>query len=319
MTNVPNTTNLNIAGDTIEISRGAATSDVVATLDDVRHICEYLSTKLPASISKPLSDKLVPALIARLTSDWLDSSIPTSLNELGPYQTVLSSVSGLADYIEGLGWPCQELSEWVEKAPRNWLARRKEDALASVRALCSQGISNKKEVERVETQMVSRDDAIMAGETAEEVDDDWAAWDNDGGDKASETGETEAQKQETANIEEEDMDADAWGIEDDTEDATESKSEKGSKGNPEEEDGDAWGWGDDDEPGDGQGAEKKSEAAANDSPKKSKKPNGEARKTGPQERELTLREKYTVTGIPDAIMEIITQIVSDAQELAQPG
>lgn len=319
VTNVPNTTNLNIAGDTIEISRGAATSDVVATLDDVRHICEYLSTKLPASISKPLSDKLVPALIARLTSDWLDSSIPTSLNELGPYQTVLSSVSGLADYIEGLGWPCQELSEWVEKAPRNWLARRKEDALASVRALCSQGISNKKEVERVETQMVSRDDAIMAGETAEEVDDDWAAWDNDGGDKASETGETKAQKQETANIEEEDMDADAWGIEDDTEDATESKSEKGSKGNPEEEDGDAWGWGDDDEPGDGQGAEKKSEAAANDSPKKSKKPNGEARKTGPQERELTLREKYTVTGIPDAIMEIITQIVSDAQELAQPG
>ncbi|EKG14672.1 RZZ complex subunit Zw10 [Macrophomina phaseolina MS6] len=315
---VPNTTRLNITDQTIEIVRGATAVDVVATLEDIRHLCDYLSTRLPQSISKPLSEKLIPDIVSRLNSDWLASSIPTSLDGLGPYQKVLSSVSEIAGYIGGLSWPCQGLMEWVEKAPDNYVARRRESALASVRELCSQGFRQKKEVERVETQMVSRDDAIMAGETAEEAEDDWAAWDNDDEEKASQSATTKSEKQGKAEVDEEDLDVDAWGIGDDAEDSTaEATSEEDPKGSLEEEDTDAWGWGDDDEPGDVENTERRSDAAK-ESPKKPKRANGEAQKGAPKERELTLREKYTVTVIPDAIMEIITQIVSDAQTLSQP-
>lgn len=301
--------------DTLEITRGVPTPSVVATIDDIHIICGYLSKRLPTSISMPLSEKLLPSLVSRLTSDWLDASIPVALDGLDQFQDVLSSVSGLAGYIEELGWASKELNEWVEKAPRNWLARRKEDALASVRDLCSRGIQHKKEVERVETQMVSRDDAIMAGEDAEE---DWDAWDNDDGEKASEATSTEDQKEESQHAEEEDMDADAWGLDDDAEadNSTEAKSEKGSKGNAEEEDAEAWGWGDEDAGEDPEAAEKKSEAVTKEPLKKTNA--AKSQQSEHQERELTLRETYTVTEIPDAIMEIIAQVVSDAQALARP-
>ncbi|KAF4536706.1 RZZ complex subunit Zw10 [Lasiodiplodia theobromae] len=294
---------VSIADDTIAVSSGAAPSDVVT---DVRHICEFLSKRLPASISGPVCEKLLPGVVSRLIADWLDPSIPVSLDHLGSFQDTLSSVSSLARYVEDLGWPCKELHEWVEKTPRNWLARRKEDALASVRELCSQGIRHKKEVERVETQMVSRDDAIMAAEAGEEADEGWDAWGNDEAEKTSEAAETKG-KQGASHVEEEEMDADAWGLDDDAE----SKSEKGSKGNPEEEDTDAWGWGDDDE-----AADMPKDVASQEH---SSKPNGETGRSGAQERELTLREKYTVTGIPDAIMEVITRVVADAQALAHPN
>ncbi|OJD31106.1 rzz complex subunit zw10 [Diplodia corticola] len=310
----PNAAAVKVADNTIEISSGAAPSDVGATVADVRQICDFLSKRLPASISAPLCERLLPGVVSRLIVDWLDPSIPVSLDHLGLFQDTLSSVSSLARYIDELGWPCKELHEWVDKAPRNWLARRKEDALASVRALCSQGIRHKKEVERVETQMVSRDDAIMAAEAGEEAEEGWDAWDNDDGEKPLEPAGTKAEKQET--VEEEDMDADAWGLDDDAEgdNATEAKSEKGSKGNPEEEDTDAWGWGDDEEAGEAGAADDQKGGATREQPSK---PNGRTERSAPQERELTLREKYVVTGIPDAIMEVITQVVADAQALAQ--
>ncbi|OMP81376.1 Centromere/kinetochore protein zw10-like protein [Diplodia seriata] len=305
-----------IADNTIEVSAGVAPSDVGATVADVRQICDFLSKRLPASISTTLCEKLLPGVVSRLIAGWLDPSIPVSLDHLGPFQNTLSSVSHLARYIEELGWPCEHLHEWVDKAPRNWLARRKEDALASVRALCSQGIQQKKEVERVETQMVSRDDAIMAAEAGEEADEGWDAWDNDDSEKLSEATKAEDEKQGTLHVEEEDMDADAWGLDDDAEgdNATETKSEKGSKGNPEEEDTDAWGWGEDEEAGDAGAADNQKVVATQQQPSK---PNGGTERSAPQERELTLREKYTVTGIPDAIMEVITQVIADAQALAQ--
>ncbi|GME28398.1 RZZ complex subunit Zw10 [Neofusicoccum parvum] len=294
VTDSPNGTSLATTDDTLEITRLAAVPSVVATVGDVQYICEYLSKRLPSSISTPLSEKLFPGLVARLTSDWLDTSIPVSLDNLGPFQHVLASVSGLARYAEELGWPSKELNEWVEKAPRNWLARRKEDALAS---------------------MVSRNDAIMAGEEAE---DDWDAWDNDDGGKTSEAADAKEQKQESQHVEEEDMDADAWGLDDDTEgdNPTEAKSDKSSKDMAEEDETEAWGWGDDDANGDAEEVEKKSDVATKEP---SKNPSGKAQGSAPQERELTLREKYTVTEIPDAIMETITQVVSDAQALAQPN
>ncbi|KKY17895.1 putative centromere kinetochore protein zw10 [Diplodia seriata] len=156
----------------------------------------------------------------------------------------------------------------------------------------------------------------QADKAGEEADEGWDAWDNDDSEKLSEATKAEDEKQGTLHVEEEDMDADAWGLDDDAEgdNATETKSEKGSKGNPEEEDTDAWGWGEDEEAGDAGAADNQKVVATQQQPSK---PNGGTERSAPQERELTLREKYTVTGIPDAIMEVITQVIADAQALAQ--
>ncbi|KAK8168092.1 hypothetical protein IWX90DRAFT_425066 [Phyllosticta citrichinensis] len=298
--------------DKITVDRGAAPAGVLATLDDARNLCQYLHGQLPGSVSEPLAEKFVPGMIARLTSDWLDPSIPISLDGLNSFQEILSSVSRFAIFVDELGWMGKsELMTWVEKAPRNWLARRKEDALASVRVLCSSGISQKKEVERVETQLVSRGDAVIGGEGTE---DDWDAWDNDE-EKAVDHSEKEQETEELPPEEDIDADASAWGLDDDAEpESAEAKSENESKGDPEEEDADAWGWGDDD-------ASAETEASESKSPTKSATKESTQKKpptNQPSERELTLRETYSVTAIPDAIMEMVVQIVSDAQALAQP-
>ncbi|KAK7542534.1 uncharacterized protein J3D65DRAFT_219724 [Phyllosticta citribraziliensis] len=297
--------------DTITVERGAAPAGVLATLEDARNLCQYLYGQLPESVSEPLAEKFVPGMIARLTSDWLDPSIPISLDGLNSFQEILSSVSRFANFVDELGWMGKsELMTWVEKAPRNWLARRKEDALASVRVLCSSGINQKKEVERVETQLVSRGDAIIAGEEAE---DDWDAWDNDE-EKTVDHSEKQQETEELPPEEDIDADASAWGLDDDAEsENAEAKSEE-SKGDPEEEDADAWGWGDDDANAEAEAPESKSPGKSATKESTQKKPPTNQ----PSERELTLRETYSVTAIPDAIMEMVLQIVSDAQALAQP-
>ena len=118
----------------------------------------------------------------------------------------------------------------------------------------------------------------------------------------------------------EDMDADAsaWGLDDDAEaEDAEAKSENGTKDDPEEEDADAWGWGDDDATAEAEEPDNKSPAKS--SAKEPVQKHGRKPSKGqPSERELTLRETYSVTAIPDAIMEMVVQIVSDAQALGQP-
>ncbi|KAL1393359.1 hypothetical protein HDK64DRAFT_333926 [Phyllosticta capitalensis] len=304
-----------IQEDTITVERGAAKANIHTTIEDARRLCQYLHGQLPQAISGPLAARIVPGMIARLTSDWLDPSIPVSLDGLDSFQKILSSISSLADFVDDLGWMGKsELLSWVEKAPRNWLARRKEDALASVRLLCSNGINQKKEVERVETQLVSRGDAIIAGDEAEE---DWDAWDNDE-EKPEEDSETDHSKKELPPEEDMDADASAWGLDDDAEaEDAEAKSENGTKDDPEEEDADAWGWGDDDATAEAEEPDNKSPAKS--SAKEPVQKHGRKPSKGqPSERELTLRETYSVTAIPDAIMEMVVQIVSDAQALGQP-
>ncbi|KAF2090490.1 WD40 repeat-like protein [Saccharata proteae CBS 121410] len=320
-----------VNGDTIKIQAGDKSTSVVDAVEDVRRAFEFLSGRLPTYIAVPVSETLVPSVADRLTSIWLDPSIPSSLDELAAFQEVLFKVSNVAGAIQELGLNGgQALQQWVERAPRNWLARRKEAALASVRLLCHQGVRNKKQVERVETQTVSRGDVMIGGDDTHE---DWDAWDAGESDAPTEEPETkEAEPEDALEEEEEDVDASAWGIEDedaDTEAATEGQheheetakttehEEKPKPSGEDEDEGEAWGWGDEDtEMHDGSASEATKSAHEQHQPPRT---NGNAQKAPVEERELTLREAYTVTAIPDAIMDIIKQVVSDAEALAQPN
>ncbi|KAF2142159.1 uncharacterized protein K452DRAFT_287375 [Aplosporella prunicola CBS 121167] len=314
--NVKDIAGMTIEGDTMKIARGAATPSILEAVEDMRHLITWFVSRLPTTVSKPLSEKVGPILIERLISEWLDPSIPVSLEGLEHFQKVLASVSSVADCVSEQGLAGHaELRDWVDKAPRNWLARRKEDALASVRTLCYRGTKTKKEVERVETQTISQGDALAETGSAGADEESWDAWDADEEQK-SQKSETKPQEGE-AQVEEEDMDASAWGIDDDeaeADTAAEAKSDKGAKSTGDEEDDtEAWGWGDDDDAAEaGSAGDTKSDTAAKQS---LQKPNGEEQRPRTSEREMTLRERYTVTEVPDAIMEIIQQLVADAQKL----
>lgn len=298
---------IEINGDDIQASGRVLDMSITAVLKDLHRIAEYLSTRLPPSIAVPLSEKLIPVIASRLISGWLLPSVPLSLDGAHEFRGTLSLVLGFTEYLDELGWTGQSrLAEWVDKSPEIWLAKRKEAAIADVRILCFRGIQEKRLVERVETQMISKGDAIIAGN--DQQDDGWGAeW-------GDEEEEHSTKPQHPAGHEEEE-DISAWGLEDDEpQEETRNQDDKRQEevGEDEEDEADAWGWGDEDD----------NEAAPPTSTSKPAEPlrvngTGGGTQSRPTERELTLKETYTVTAVPDSIIEIIMQVVSDVDTLNQ--
>lgn len=283
-----------------DIRRAGPVNDgsVKAALEDIQLVAEYLSTRLPPSIAIPLSSKIVPIIASRLISNQLLPAVPLSTEGIPQFQESLSYVLGFVEYLDELGWSGQSrLSDWVDKSAEIWLAKQKEAAIAGVQSMIPKKVLEKKTVERVETQVVSKGDALHAGEDQE---DDWAAdWD------AEE--ETTTEQKETA--EEEDMSA--WGDEVDLT-ADEPKGDEIKEKSEDAEDADDWGVDWDDDTDTKPAASPKSPVKSPKSPNKTAKP---AQQKAPAQQEVTLRETYTVTAIPDAIMEIILQVLRDVDTL----
>ncbi|KAH7131941.1 hypothetical protein B0J11DRAFT_480784 [Dendryphion nanum] len=300
-----------IEGDDIQISGRVKNISVRAALEDIQSIGEYLSTRLPPSVAVPLSHKLIPVIASRLISNWLLPAVPLSTDGVLDFQETLSLVLGLAEYFDELQWTGQQqLRDWVDESAQIWLSRRTEAALARVHALCPRRVRDKKIVERVETQVVTKGDAVLGKK--QEQEEDWGAW----GDDEEPTADSQpVQPQEE--VEEEDMSA--WGMDEDEEEKkedTKPDASDGKKGSEDtEEDGDAWdAWGDDEETQ--ADSPVKPSAKATDRSKSNGQGEGLQKKSA--DKELTLRETYTVTAIPDSIVEIIMQTISDVGTLNQP-
>ncbi|KEQ95618.1 hypothetical protein AUEXF2481DRAFT_4591 [Aureobasidium subglaciale EXF-2481] len=302
----------NITDASIIVSQANARPGTIATLDDIWACLEFLSIHLPSSICEPLSQKLLPSLFETLTYTWLDRSVPVQIEQMPVFQQILDRVSKLADQIDTLNWPSTALlKDWVQNAPRTWLSKRREMALGAARSLLFSGLKTRKTVERVETQTVSKGDAIMGGSDVDEADDAWAA---DWEEETPETAKVDASKAATSTKnDDDDDDASAWDVDGDDTDKTAVSSEQPAKDENMEEDdaADAWGWGDDEQVAD--------EAPKLSSPKKTKKAASTEQVTQSGDRELTLRETYTVTAVPDGILDIVLQVVSDAETLTDPS
>jgi centromere/kinetochore protein ZW10 len=113
-------------------------------------------------------------------------------------------------------------------------------------------------------------------------------------------------------VEEEDLSA--WGLEEDEPVAnTTSESKAHEKEPADEEDAEDWGgdWGEDED-----AKSAPSPQAHTKSPPR--KTNGQPAQQPPTEQHVTLRETYTVTAIPDSIIEIIQQVIADVETLNKP-
>lgn len=282
----------------IQVEPEPSKANVAETFNRLTDVLNYLRQKLPSSISDALSQSFIPAVSAKAISGWLSSAIPTDLDGLDEFEKTLDHALQFARNIESCGWSGQEeLVSWVNQAPRLWLTRRRVDSLDSVRKVLAVSKGTTKQVERIEIEKVSQaDGALLENATT----DDWDAdWDN-------EKQETPA-GQATNTQPEEDEDLDAWGLDEDTQEETEPDQ----AGLAAEEDADdAWGWGDDeDEKGD------KSQPSEATAATKSASRGNTAQSAS--SREVTLKELYTVTDIPDSVLKIIQQQIADSKDMSQ--
>lgn len=288
---------ISVTDDSIRCGRHSSDDHSETLFADLEALVDFFATRLPGDMGVQLSQNLVPSLISRLEEYWLEPSIPLEMSHMSAFEGTLSHVNGLAQHLETRGWHgAAELRGWVENAPRAWLTKRRETVLGDVRNLVFTGLRETKTVERVETQMVSKGDELASG--GEATDDDWdTAWDEP---EEEQPNVAEPEKSKVIATTDDDDDTSAWDTDDLDEDA------KKSYGGGEE----AWGWGDEEssqKPG--------SPVAAKKEPFK---PNGDGQHGKSTEREMTLRETYTVTAIPESIMSTIQAIIADAQTLAGP-
>jgi centromere/kinetochore protein ZW10 len=297
---------IEIEGDDIRIAGHLIDMSVRATLEDIQAMADYLSTRLPPAVATPLSEKLVPVIASRLISSWLRPAVPLSMDGVHDFQEILSLVLGLAEYFDELEWLGQNrLRDWVDKSAEIWLASRKEAAIATVQRLLPRRVQEKTTVERVETQMITKGDAMLGGK--EEQEEDWGAeWGDEEGEQTQEKTEHKAQEED---VEDEDMSA--WGIDEEAEhqDEPNEQIKAEEKVDAGEEDTEAWGWGEDEEAQPVPPAKRAAPQHAS---------NGTASAPQNSTKEVTLRETYTVTAIPDSIIEIIMHVVSDVGTLNQP-
>ncbi|KAF2710283.1 WD40 repeat-like protein [Pleomassaria siparia CBS 279.74] len=306
---------ITIEGDDIRIAGRLSDMSVQATLEDIQAVAAYLSTRLPPTVAVPLSETLVLVIASRLISNWLRPAVPLTMDGVLDFQEILSLVLGLAEYFDELEWSGQNrLRDWVDKSAEIWLASRKEVAIARIQTILPRRVQEKKTVERVETQVITKGDAMLGGKDDEE---DWGA---DWGEDEAESKEKEAEPTSQEEIEEEDMSA--WGIDEDEEpkeepdQGVEEETRHEESEDTGEVDTEAWGWGDDEE---SHPAPPPPSAPVN---KAYPEPSANGSASAPQKpttnKEITLRETYTVTAIPDSIIEIIMQVVSDVGTLNQP-
>ncbi|KAE8351459.1 hypothetical protein BDV28DRAFT_158710 [Aspergillus coremiiformis] len=288
---------IKVGDSSIQVETPSSKVSVSELLDRIIAVLGFLRQHLPATISDAFSGSLIPRLSSKIISYWLSSAIPTDLEGLDTFENILNYVLKFTSTIETFKWHGhEELISWVNQAPRLWLTRRRVDSLDQVRKVlaASQGIT--RQVERVEKKEVSGSDEVLLDNTA----DDWdAGWDDEN--ERGSTGKHNGNK-------EDEEDVSAWGLDDDTEDNTaETKLDTSIADDA----ADAWGWGDEDE----EDQPDVPQAKGTDS-KKSVNGKDSAHHSSP--REVTLKEQYTVTDIPDSILAIIQQQIKDSEAISNP-
>ncbi|EAU34510.1 conserved hypothetical protein [Aspergillus terreus NIH2624] len=295
-----------LGDSSIELDPQPSPSSVPDVLGRMKNVLEFLRRKLPASITDSFTGSLIPTLSSKTISSWLSSAIPTELTGLKGFEDTLDQVLQFTKAVESLGWNGQEeLVSWVNQAPRLWLARRRVDSLDQVRRVLAASQGHTKMVERIEKEQVSQKDEAFLDQGST---DDWdAEWDDDNEDESKETSSDPQHKDD-------EEDVSAWGLDDDDHDdskPTVAESEPAAGQPVEDDEVDAWGWGDDDEVQEAD-TEKPGEA------KPAGPVNGEGTDHAPTSREVTLREQYTITDIPDSILKIVRQQIADSEAISQP-
>ncbi|KIW42032.1 uncharacterized protein PV06_05621 [Exophiala oligosperma] len=296
-----------LGGNTLSLELGRTSPSLELVLDFVRTFIDFMRTRFASTIQSAAAKAILGDLMTLLVNDWLNPGLPTDLTMLHELDELQNKATNIYKELQSMQWEGQkQLQDWVDDLPRAWLNKRKAATLDAVRKAFANSKGTLRQVERVERRVLS----ATTGENGDNADNanDWdAGWDDD---------KDKAESNETRQAEEEE-DASGWGFDDDDDagNQAEVKGEDNKNGTASDQDaeddaGDAWGWDDDG------AADTKSESAAkSDKGNNSKRVNGAQENKQSQEQEVTLTELYSITDIPDHLVEIIGRDISDAQAI----
>jgi len=120
--------------------RGSADRSVNSLFEDLEKVFSFLTQRLPEDLVVSISTTFLPKIIPKITRVWLDSVVPSSLQEMDQFQSVLAATKAFCSTLGALGFSnFKDLQEWTESAPKVWLSKRRADALDSVRTKLSHG------------------------------------------------------------------------------------------------------------------------------------------------------------------------------------
>lgn len=294
-----------VSDTSIQIVPQDSKATALETLGRLSKVLGYLRDHLPTLVSAALSESFIPKLSSKTISEWLSHAIPTDLDGLADFERLLDQILEFTQKIESWGWTGQEeLVSWVNQAPRLWLTRRRVDSLDSVRKALAASQGTTKTVERIEIEKVSQADGALL-ENA--VNDDWdAGWDDEKEDAKSDKVTTSPDDEE---------DVSAWGLDDDETEGTQEEAKAEPPTDVADDDADdAWGWGDEEDEEQTAGSQSdptQTPAVANST--KQKPSIGSA-----SPKEVTLKEVFTITDIPESVLNIVRQQIADSNDILQP-
>lgn len=312
---------------------GQADKTVSSLFSDLTQIFDFLAKVFPSDLVQSISTVMMPEVTTRIVNVWLDSVVPSSLSEMAEFEPVIESARGFCGSLSRLKYTGYgELQEWVDSAPKVYLSKCRAAALDSVRVKLAGGLGPSKEVERVETQTVTRLEgkelAANGPSAAAAVVSDDHGWDSawlDHENEAEDMGDV-PRAQAPSTTEPEDDGADAWGAWADEDEAGDSKDENSTAeltqpknmstkeyvkedDDDEGESADAWGWGEEDTTVESEPIpQSASQATSKSQP---------AVKSEPSTREMTLKEIYNISSTPEPILALIFSLVEDGASLTQ--
>ncbi|KAM0343060.1 hypothetical protein ACHAPU_008961 [Fusarium lateritium] len=297
-------------GEVLKLS-GETSRSVDALLTDLETAFAFLAQKLPSDLLPSLGNFMMTDVIPKLIEEWLDVAVPSSLKEMDNFQAMIKRARDFCQSLTQYGYTgFADLQSWVDNAPSIWLGKCRETTLDSVRSKLLSGIGEPKQVEKIEKQMVSIAEGKEITKTpggGAAATSEAAEWGGDWGDAWVEDNEQQKPqgKPTTKGLHsskaDEDDGADAWGW--DEEDTTlEAKDKKQDPGDDEDDSAAAWGWGDDDGP--------KEPAPTTTAKSKTPKPQNETR-------ELVLKETYSISSMPEPVLELIRAILEDGAALTR--
>ncbi|KPM38831.1 hypothetical protein AK830_g7721 [Neonectria ditissima] len=305
-----------VQGEVLQLI-GQAEQSVEALLSDLETVMVFLTRRLPSDLLPSLGKFMMADIIPRLVKEWLNSAVPSSLNEMGRFQDTIERAREFCEALEKNGYTgFGELQDWVNNAPSIWLGKCRETTLDKVRSRLLGGIGDSKQVEKVEKQMVSISEGKKISKTSEAVapteSNDWGdawgeEWDEDKPQASNEP--KPAAKVIGSSKADEDDGADAWGGWDEEESTVQSsetkmpeKEEDPKDGDDEDDSAAAWGWGDED---------------TTDEPEREPAPASKPAYHQEETRELVLRETYNISSMPEPVLELISAILEDGAKLTR--
>ncbi len=291
---------------------GDADRSIDALLNDLEIVVVFISKKLPEDLLQAVSKLMMADLVPKLVGQWLDSGVPSGLQDMDRFQGVIQRAQKFCATLQENGFSgFDELKNWVDKAPMIWLGKCRDTALDTVRSRLVNGIGKPKQVEKIEKHMVTvsegRELATTGAGAAADTNDwneDWdEAW-NDEEERAPE----EPSNQEAGNnqVAGNDDDADAWGWDDGADAQVKADPNEEPQSQAAEDDGaDAWGWGDED-----------NTTAAASEPRRTK-PSKQPKPRQEETRELILKETYNISSMPEPVLDLIYAVLEDGAALTK--